>query len=338
VAKVATLESAVDAAMRRHGIPGLTVAVVLNKELAWSAGFGMSDLENFVPAKTVTLYRLASVTKPITATAVLQLAEKGRVDLDAPIQRYVPGFPEKPWPVTSRQLLCHQGGVRNWTPEEFRNTRRFASVADSLIAFKDDPLAFEPGTQTLYSSFGYTLLGAVVEAASGMSYMEYLRTAVFDPAGMEWARADEVLAIVPNRAAGYQPGSGGEIMNSALSDVSNRLPGGGLMATADDVALFATALLQGTLLQRETLDAALTRQKTKDGRLSGYGLGWVVGRTRGSREAYHLGGQQKVSTVLYLLPDAGAAVAVLSNLEGRGNEVLELARQLGFLATRPGPR
>jgi CubicO group peptidase (beta-lactamase class C family) len=333
---VAALEAAIDAAMRRHGIPGLSAAVVVNKELAWSGGFGMSDLENFVPAKTVTVYRLASVTKPITAVAVLQLSEKGKLDLDAPVQRYVPSFPEKQWTVTPRQLLCHQGGVRNWTPEEFRNTRRFASVLDSLIAFKDDPLAFEPGTQTLYSSFGFTLLGSVIEGVAGATYMEYLRTAVFEPAGMEWTRADEVQAIVPNRARGYQPGSGGEVMNSALSDVSNRLPGGGLVSTADDMALFAAALMQGTLLKRETLEAAFTPQKTKDGKVTGYGLGWVAGRTRGSREVHHIGGQQKVSTVLYLLPDAGAAVAILCNLEGRGTEVLDLARQLGYLITRPG--
>jgi serine beta-lactamase-like protein LACTB len=324
--------------MRRHAIPGLTAAVVLDRELVWSAGFGMADLENFVPAKAVTMYRLASVTKPITATAVLQLSERGRLDLDAPVQRYVPTFPEKPWPVTSRQLLCHQSGIRNWTPEEFRNTRRFSSVADSLAAFKDDPLLFEPGTQTLYTSFGYTLLGAVVEAAAGTGYMEYLRTAVFEPAGMAWTRADEVQAVIPNRAGGYQAGSGGEILNSALSDVSNRLPGGGLLSTAEDTALFAATLLQGGLLKPDTLEAAFTRQKTKDGRLTGYGLGWVVGRTRGSREVYHIGGQQKVSTVLYLLPDGGTAVVILGNLEGRANEVLDLARQVAYLATRPGPR
>ena len=117
------IERAITSEMARQGIPGLSVAVVTEHTLRWSNGYGFSDLENFVPARPITVYRLASVTKPITAVAVMQLAEKGSLDLDAPIQRYAPEFPEKPWPVTVRQLLCHQGGVRNWTEDEFVSTR-----------------------------------------------------------------------------------------------------------------------------------------------------------------------------------------------------------------------
>ena len=123
------------------------------------------------------MYRLASVTKPITATAVLQLVEAGKVDLDAPIQRYVPAFPEKQWPVTVRHLLSHQSGIRNWTDEEFHNTRHFASIAESLAVFKDDPLLFEPGTRTQYTSLGYNLMGAVVEGVSGKPFLDYLARA-----------------------------------------------------------------------------------------------------------------------------------------------------------------
>ena len=155
--------------MTRLGIPGLSAAVVTERRLRWSSAYGMADLENFVPATTETVYRLASVTKPITATAVLQLVEAGKVDLDAPIQRYVPAFPEKQWPVTVRHLLSHQAGIRNWTDEEFHNTRHFASIAESLAVFKDDPLLFEPGTRTQYTSLGYNLMGAVVEGVSGQA-------------------------------------------------------------------------------------------------------------------------------------------------------------------------
>jgi serine beta-lactamase-like protein LACTB len=326
------IEALISAAMLAHGIPGLTVSVAMDRDVRWSNGYGMADLENFVPARELTVYRLASVTKPITATAVLQLAEQGKLDLDAPIQKYVPDFPEKPWPVTTRHLLAHQSGIRNWSDEEFRNTRRYTSLTEALGVFKDDALLYEPGTKVQYTSYGYNLLGAVVEGSSGQRFLEYLAEHVFEPSGMVWARADDVLAIIPNRARGYQRTPDGAVLNSALSDTSNRIPGGGLVATADDVARFAAALQTGVLLKPETLKLMFTRQKLKNGTLTGFGLGFVLGAHRRQREVYHLGGQPRVSTLLYMRPDRGLAVVLLTNLEGVGNPLLDLARQIADLA------
>ncbi|HEY8148106.1 MAG TPA: serine hydrolase domain-containing protein [Vicinamibacteria bacterium] len=327
-APAAAIDAAVQAALPRLGAPGLSIGVVRDRELRWSAGYGLADIENDVPATPASVYRLASVAKPITATAVLQLAERGRLDLDAPIQRYVPDFPEKPWPITARHLLAHQSGIRNWTDEEFHNTRRFTSIAESLIPFRDDALLFEPSTKTQYTSLGFTLLGAAVEGAGSTPFMEQLRASVFQPAGMESARDDNVFAIVPHRARGYFRRGDGSLGNAPLTDTSNRIPGGGLVATAEDAARFASALQRGLLLKPETLQMALTPQKLRGGRTTGYGLGWVVGRRGARREAYHVGGQPQVSTVLYMQPDAGVAVAILANLEGIENALLDLARQL----------
>jgi serine beta-lactamase-like protein LACTB, mitochondrial len=327
-AQAAALDSAIQAALPRLGAPGLSIGVVRDRELRWSAGYGLSDVENTVPATPITVYRLASVSKPITAAAVLRLVEQGRMDLDAPIQRYVPAFPDKPWPITARQLLSHQSGIRNWTDEEFHNTRRFQSLTEALAPFKDDALLFEPGTRTQYTSYGFTLLGAAVESAGGAPFVEQLRAGVFEPASMESARDDDVFAIIPHRAEGYWRRPDGTLLNAPLSDTSNRMPGGGLVATAEDVARFASALQRGLLLKPETLQMALTSQKLRGGRTTGYGLGWVVGRRGARREAYHVGGQPQVSTVLYMQPDAGVAVAILANLEGIENALLDLARQL----------
>jgi CubicO group peptidase (beta-lactamase class C family) len=240
----------------------------------------------------------------------------------------VPGFPEKPWPITARHLLSHQSGIRNWTDEEFHNTRRFSSITESLLPFKDDGLLFEPATRTHYTSLGFTLLGAAIEGAGGAPFMEQLRASVFQPAGMESARDDNVFAIVPHRARGYFRHGDGSLANAPLTDTSNRTPGGGLVATAEDVARFASALQRGLLLKPETMQMALTAQKLRGGRATGYGLGWVVGRRGARREAYHVGGQPQVSSVLYMQPDAGVAVAILANLEGVENALLDLARQL----------
>jgi serine beta-lactamase-like protein LACTB len=334
-ARAAAIDTAILAGLVRLGVPGLSAAVVRDRELRWSSGYGLADVENEVPATPASVYRLASVSKPITATAVLQLVERGRLDLDAPIQRYVPSFPEKPWPVTTRQLLSHQSGIRNWTEDEFRNTRRYTSIGEALAPFRDDALLFEPGTRTQYTSLGFTLLGAVIEGASGAPYIEQLRTSVFQPAGMESARDDDVFAIVPHRARGYQRRGDGTLANAPLADTSNRTPGGGLVANVEDVARFAAAVQRGVLLKTQTLQMALTLQKVRGGRTTGYGLGWVLGRRGTRREVYHVGGQPQVSTVVYMLPDFGVAVAILADLEGVENGLLDLARQVGAVAAAP---
>lgn len=321
--------------MNRLGIPALSAAVVTDRRLRWSAAYGVADLENAVPARTTTVFRLASVTKPITATAVLQLVEARTVDLDAPIQRYVPSFPAKPWPVTVRHLLSHQSGIRNWTDAEFHSTQRYATIADTLVLFRDDPLRFRPGTRTEYTSLGYELLGAVIEGVSAKPYARYLGEHVFRPAGMDSTRVDDVLAIIPGRARGYRRTGEGEITNSPLSDVSNRVAGGGLAGTAEDVARFAVAVQRGVLIKPSTARAAFGRQATADRRLTGYGLGWIVGTAGGWTEVYHTGGQPKVSTVLYMVPRSGIAVVLLCNLEGVHTQLLDVAREAAAALRRP---
>jgi CubicO group peptidase (beta-lactamase class C family) len=281
-----------------------------------------------VPARPETVYRLASVSKPMTAVAVMKLGQDGRLDLDAPVTRYCPEFPEKPWPVTSRQLLCHQGGVRWYRPDEQPRTRRFASLAEGLVLFAEDPLAFEPGTKVLYSTYGYTLLGCVAARAAGQPFLSLLQESVFGPAGMSETRADDVRELIPSRAQGYTRDGYGRLVNSALADMSYKIPGGGLCGTAPDVARFGAALLSGRLVAAGTLERMLTRQKTRDGRSTGFGLGLALGNRGGKREAWHTGGQERVSTVLYLQPDAGLAVAILANLEKVGPRLLDLARRV----------
>jgi serine beta-lactamase-like protein LACTB len=328
------VETTVMSEMARLGIPGLTVAVVINGELKWTTGYGIADLENAVPARPETVYRLASISKPITAAAVLQLAEQGKLDLDAPIRKYVPAFPEKKWPVSLRQLLAHQGGIRHVMQDEWHSTRHYASVADGLEIFKDDDLLFEPGTRAEYSTYGFNLLGLAVEAASGLSFVEYLKQNVFDPAGMEHTRADDPYEIIPFRAPGYLRNGSGEIVNSVLADTSNKIPGGGLVSTAGDVARFALALQSETLLKRGTLRRMFAAQKTLDGRTTGYGLGWRVGTWKGHREVWHHGGQPRVSTLLYMQPDRKLAIVFLANLENVWPQLTDLARQLSLRIAR----
>jgi serine beta-lactamase-like protein LACTB len=319
--------------MSHLGIPGLSLAVAETGQVRYEAGFGFADVENEVPARPETVYRLASVSKPMTAAAVMKLVQDGRLDLDAPVTRYCPEFPEKPWPVTARQLLCHQGGVRGYRPDEQPSTRRFTSLADGLALFADDALVFEPGTKVLYSTYGYSLLGCAAAHAAGQAFVPLLQESVFGPARMTSTRIDDVRELIPNRAQGYVRDAFGRLLNSALADMSYKVPGGGLCGTAPDVARFGAALLAGQIVSRGTLERMLTRQKTRDGRVTGYGLGVAVGTRGGRREVWHLGGQERVSTVLYLRTDGELAVALLANLEKVQSQVLDLARRVGDLAT-----
>ena len=332
--KVAAIEVRIGAAMARLGVPGLAASVVSRGQLVWSAPFGMADVENSVPVRTDTVFRLASLSKPITATAMMQLVERGKLDLDAPIQRYVPTFPEKPWPVTARLLLAHLGGIRHYKEAEFASTRRYASATEALHIFKDEPLEHEPGTRFLYSSYGYNLLGCAVEGASGQSYLDYVRANVFEPAGMFTARDDDAQAIIPHRAQGYAKNAAGELRNSALADTSNKLAGGGLCATVEDVAHFAMALQGGVLVGRDGLQRMLTPQRTREGKPIGYGLGFFLTERDGVREAWHTGGQQRVSNVLYLQPDRRLGVVLLTNLEGIGPQLTDLAREIAAVVAR----
>ena len=327
-------------------IPGLTAAVAVGGEMVFARGLGLADLENAVPARAETVYRIASLAKPITATAVLQLAERGRLDLDAPVQQYVPAFLEKPagpdrgrarWRVTPRLLLAHQGGLRHVAAAEWSSTRHYASLGEALESFKDDPLAYEPGSRCQYSTYGYNLLGSVVEGAAGRAYLDYVREEVFEPAGMTATRLDDVLALIPNRARGYVRSASGEIANAILADTSNKIPGGGLASTAPDMARFGAALLSGRLLKPETFHAMLEPQQTRDRKRTAYGLGFRVGAWKGRPEAWQHGGQPQVSTLLYLRPGQGVAVAILCNLEGVAPALLDLAREIAGLLPAPPP-
>jgi CubicO group peptidase (beta-lactamase class C family) len=316
---VRTLEALIQGEIKRHNIPGLSAAVVYDDRLAWSNGYGYADLENQVPATPATVYRLASLSKPITAAAALRLAEQNKLDLDAPVQKYVPSFPAKRWPVTVRQLLAHQGGVRHYKQRsEFENKRHYASLTAALEQFKEDPLIHQPGSRYWYSTYGYTLLGAVIEGASGQTYAEYVHNNVFVPAKMTSACVDDVNALIPNRAQGYRrAGLTGGLLNSPFADTSNKIPGGGLCGSVEDLARFVAALMNdGRLLTSQKRNGMWTAQKTKNGRATEYGLGWRIAKRDGLREVFHGGAQQRVRAFLYVLPEKRLAVALMCNLEG----------------------
>jgi len=351
--QVTRIEQSVTAAMSRLRIPAVSVAISRGDHIAWQRGFGMADLENFVPAKDTTVYRIASVSKPITAAAVMQLVEKGKIDLEAPIQQYVPVFPRKPYPIPIRSLLTHTSGIRHWKDdEEFNGTRHCAELKESLTTFQDDPLLHAPGEKFTYSTFGYVLLGLAVEQASGMRFIDYLRQSVFGPAGMRETREDSVAEMIPNRARGYGRTETGEMRNARLVDTSCRLPGGGIVSTAPDLARFLIAMQSAVLLKPETVAQMFVNKITADQwkrtfaghpvpegyAPPGIGFGWAIGTDKRKAAIWHGGNQQGATSIIYLLAPEKVGIVILMNLEEQGDEIKKLADQIAdVLSPQPKP-
>lgn len=327
------LDAVIKAAQAEARIPGLSVAVAFRDQPVYSKAFGMADLEFRVAATPTTAFRTASVAKPLTATAVMQLVEQGKIDLDAPIQRYCSAFPEKPWPVTARLILGHQAGIRHYQkPGESTGTQHYFTIQDSLALFKNDPLLHEPGTKYFYSTYGYSVLGCAIEGASGQLYEVYMRDRVFAPAGMTRTRLDRIYEIVPERSRGYQLltdevlkqlppqvqsfARAGEIYHASLHDTSMKVPGGGLVSTAEDLMRFGVAVNTHVLLKRETVEQMWTEMKTRTGEATGYGLGWGVAPAQdGIRRLSHSGNQAGAASVFHVLPEVGLSYAIMTNLE-----------------------
>jgi serine beta-lactamase-like protein LACTB len=314
------IEMAVSRFRSANSVPGIGVAVVLEGEPVWSAGFGMADLEDSAPATSSTLFRLGSISKPITATAILQLWERGKLDLDAPVQNYCPAFPQKEWPITSRELLGHVGGIRHYSPDgkgdiPEDSARHFQSMEESLQIFAGDPLVAKPGTIFNYSTYGYTLLGCVLEGAAAQKYVDYVRENIFKPAGMAQTQADDLFAVIPHRTRWYHKDNSGVVRNAGVLDSSYKIPGGGLISSADDMARFEAAILADKLLRRATRDLMWTTLKTADGKQTAYGLGWGLNEKFGVRLIGHTGGQQGADTAIFLVPDQRAGVVVLANMD-----------------------
>jgi serine beta-lactamase-like protein LACTB, mitochondrial len=320
-AQHARVDSAIARYMAENHVPGLAAAVVVHGDFAWSAGYGMADLEHFVPVTPQTLFRLGSVSKPLTATAAMQLWERGKLDLDAPIQRYCPEFPAKPWPITTRELLGHVGGIRHYKsgPEDLEggNTKHFADGIDAGIAFfATDTLIARPGTRFNYSTMGYTLVGCAIEHAAGQAYADYVRENVFLPAGMTQSQVDDRFAIIPYRTRFYHRDSTGAVVNADFLDASYKVPGGGWLSDADDLAHFESALFHDALLKRSTRAVMWTEQRTTLDSLTGYSLGWGVGTVGCPRCISHSGGQQGTSTYIRLDPDQKLGIVLLTNMDG----------------------
>jgi serine beta-lactamase-like protein LACTB, mitochondrial len=340
--KIDGIHKLVSAYMSKNSVPGMSIAVVVDGKVAWSQGYGIADIEHRIPATTGTEFRTASIGKTMTATAAMRLVDQGKLDLNADIRDYCPAFPAKQWRITPWNLLTHTSGIRHYggphDQEEQTSAVHYNNVVDAMAPFKDDPLLFEPGTKYQYSTYGYDVLGCVIEGASHTNFLTFMRTNVWEPAGMAATRDDDPAAIVPNRAAKYTLVAG-QIRNAPAIDMSNKMGAGGYLTTIVDLARFLEAAMDGRLVKPATFQQMITPAKLSNGEAVGYGLGWGVETEewKGDRWVFHGGSTPGVSGFVAMMPKHRFAVAFLTNLDNLP-ERNELAEDVTRLVLDFGPR
>ena len=305
-----------------QNLPGLSVAVGIGGEIVWAEGFGWADIEKRVPVAPGLRFRIGHASKALTAAGAGLLYEKGRLQLEDEIQTHVPAFPKKAWRVTVRQLMGHVAGLGHYRGEEADVPAGHCERAsEGLTGFVEDPLLFEPGTQYRYSTYGWVLVSAAVEAAAGEPFFSFMRAHVFSPLGMTGTMPDSTDPI-PDRATFYFPRFSGD--NTFGHDVARAADyscfagAGAFVSTPSDLVRFGMAMMGGTLLQPATVTLLQTPQVLASGKETEYGLGWMLATVPLAGEPTRLANHASRSllgaaTSFLTFPDRGLVVAVTSN-------------------------
>ena len=293
-------------------VPGMAIQVSFRGRPWLAAGYGMADLQKgtrVVPDSTV--FRIASISKPITATALARLVEDGVLQLDEDVRTYVPEFPEKHGVIPLRQLASHTAGIRGYRGKEFALNKPLG-IGESLELFADDPLLFSPGEGYHYNSFDFVLLSLAMERACGLPFHKLVRDWVLNPLSMSHTCMEIPGKPVPGQASFYRR-SGRDFRGAVPVDTRYKLAGGGYLSTVTDVCRLGTAYLQGKVASLDTLTEFLTSSMVK-GKPTYYGLGWQVSRDASGRAFYgHVGNTVGGYSNFFVYPQQELVFAILVN-------------------------
>lgn len=345
----------------RYRVPALSAAVADPRGIVWQDALGRVDLEHDVAARPDHRFRLASVSKPITATLAALLAERGLVDLDTPIAYWLPDLPAHHRATTLAQLLTHRGGIRHYLPKDTDPAQPHGSIhtrptwnrEQVLAVFIDDPLVAQPGTAVHYSSFGYSLAAIVLEAAAGAGFQQLVADEIAGPFAMPSLAADDRARLLKHRARTYSSAAERSGLQKAYPQAgwpdategfAPALPlnpgyswaGGGLIAAMPDIARFGAAHLPQARspISDRLREVLFTRRTEADGTHAAMGLGWRVDSdSRGRPRWHHCGGMPGARTSLVVYPGLEIALAFATNVSGVIGDVLEPAADLADLFT-----
>jgi CubicO group peptidase (beta-lactamase class C family) len=306
--------------MEKQHVPGLAIAVAKDGKLLEAKGYGVASLELPVPVTPETVFQSGSIGKQFTATALMMLAESGKLALDDKVAKYLGDVPSSWKDITLRQLLTHTSGLTDY-PSGF-DQRRDYNEDELLKAIESVPLAFAPGEQWEYSNAGYVTLGIVIHRVTGAFYGDFLRDRIFKPLGMTTARVISEAAVIPNRAAGYVVYEGRVINQPWTAPTLNRTADGSLYLTVLDLAKWDAALEAGTLVPRARLEQMWTPVKLNDGKTAPYGFGWFVMSANGHRLIEHEGAWQGFNANISRYVDDHLTVIVMANLKSAKTQMM----------------
>ncbi|MEO7275521.1 MAG: serine hydrolase domain-containing protein [Vicinamibacterales bacterium] len=322
------IDDYVRAQLKARNLPGLSLAVVKDGRIVKAAGYGVASLELEVPATAQTVYEIGSISKQFAADAVLLLVEDGKVRLDDPISTYLESPPAAWSPITVRHVLTHTAGLADFDSGKIGfSYRREYSAREFVELLGQQPLQFAPGERWNYTN-AFPLLGMVVERASGLPYMDFVRARIFTPLGLASARFKIADEVVPHRADGYLFADGryrhGETLRPAIIAAN-----GGVMMNVTDFAKWDIAITRGGLLRPESLTAMTTPVRLNDGRTVSHGLGWFMDRFNGHRFGAHWGTTVTGhSSVIRRYVDDGVTVIVMANLGDDGLAVDAISKRV----------
>lgn len=337
-----TLGSDVDSArvlarrlVERHRLPGFAITVSIGDTVVWQEGFGLADETAMVKATAETKFRIGSVSKLFTATLLMRLVEQQQVQLDVPIGQYLT-LPPQLATVTLRQLAGHLAGIRHYRGNEFLTAARYATLRDAVAVFAGDSLIATPGTRYAYSSYGYNLIGAVLEAVTATPFPALLRREVLAPLGMTATVADVDAMSIPGRAQTYTVSAQG-IAVAPDDNLSGRWPSGGLLSSTNDLSRLGRSVLSPGLLTERSLGVMLTPQRLATGAATNVGIGWRISADSAGRRYLHHGGSSNGGAAFLLVyPDTRLVIAMASNAFTQWGERDALTIASVFLGGRAG--
>ena len=299
--------------MDNTGVNGMQISVSKKNKIMWSDAFGYADIVNKVYVTDSTKFRINSISKSLTSLALIKLGSEDKLSLDSTVQKYIPEFPKKNFPITIRQLAGHLAGFRDYDENnlnDYIRSEHYDNAIQALKIFENDSLLFEPGTRFYYSSFGWNLIGAIIEKASGKDYLTYMAENIWKPLGLENTCGDNIKNKISNRSKFYDVT--GE--QNDLGDFSYKYSGGGLLSTCKDLIKIGNEVLYGSYIDTKWKKSLFQTQYTSDNKETGYGFGWYIGKDKnGHRIWYHAGDSFSGSSYLLIYPDDDIVVSFLAN-------------------------
>jgi CubicO group peptidase (beta-lactamase class C family) len=316
-------------ALRQHPIPGAALAIIRNGRTVKTAAYGMANLERHTPATPETAFEIGSITKQLTAAAILLLAQEGKLAVDDKISRHLQETPPAWSGISIRHLLTHTSGLKNYTGLNGFEAARHLTQARFIAQIAAHPLDFPPGEKWAYCNTGYNLLGYIIENASGKSYWDFMEQNIFAPLGMSATTRRDAGAIPPFRATGYETNRAGRfiVRNSDLTDVFSA---GALVSTVGDLAKWNAALETDRILTAASRAEMWTPVKLNNGATHLYGFGWFLEPWQGHANIGHSGSTAGFSASLQRFPEAGLTVILLTNSD-EFDIATKLAREIAGL-------